>query len=181
MLDVHNLYLETLAELGLVGLLVLAAALVVPLAGAVRRRHAPLIAVAAGGYGMWLVHAVYDWDWELPAATLPALICAGSVLAAGRTRGAVMTPRRQSLLVAAAVLVGVVGTLGLVENRALVQSADKAQRGDYKGALALARRARWLAPWSSEPWTQIAGIRIAQGRRTAAVDAYRHAVAEDPD
>ena len=163
-LDVHNLYLETLAELGLVGLVVLGAALAVPLAGALRLRHAPLIAVAAGGYGIWLVHAAYDWDWELPAVTLPALLCAGSILAAGRIRGAVMTPRRQSILVAAAVLVGVVGTLGLVENRALVQSADKAQRGDYKGALALARRARWLAPWSSDPWTQIAGIRIAQGR-----------------
>ena len=130
---------------------------------------------------MWLVHAAYDWDWELPAATLPAFLCAGAILAAGRVRGARMTARRLSMLVAAALAVGVVGTLGLVENRALVQSADNAQRGDYKGALAMAQRARRLAPWSSQPWTQIAGIRIAQGRRTEAVDAYRHAVAKDPD
>jgi O-antigen ligase len=180
-LDVHNLYLETLAELGLVGLLVLASMLALPLAGALKARQAPLIAVAAGAYAVWLAHAAYDWDWELPAATLPAFICAGAILAAGRVRGARTTGRRQAPLVAAALAVCVVGTLGLVENRTLVQSADHAQRGDYKQALALARRARRLAPWSSEPWSQIAGIRIAQGRRIDAVDAYRHAVAKDPD
>jgi tetratricopeptide (TPR) repeat protein len=180
-LDVHNLYLETLAELGLVGLVILVGALLVPLAGAARSRHLPLVAVAAGGYATWLAHAAYDWDWELPAATLPALICAGSILASGRGRGGPITGRRQSLLVAAALAVAVVGTLGLVENRSLAQSADHAQRGDYKEALALARRARWLAPWSSDPWAQIAGIRIQQGRRIDAVDAYRHAVAKDPD
>jgi tetratricopeptide (TPR) repeat protein len=180
-LDVHNLYLETLAELGLIGLVILVGALLVPLAGAARSRHLPLVAVAAGGYATWLAHAAYDWDWELPAATLPALICAGSILASGRVRGAVITGRRQSLLVAAALAAAVIGTLGLVENRSLAQSADHAQRGDYKQALALARRARRLAPWSSDPWAQIAGIRIQQGRRIDAVDAYRHAVAKDPD
>ena len=180
-LDVHNLYLETLAELGVVGLVLLVGALLVPVAGALRSRHLPLIAVAAGGYATWLAHAAYDWDWELPATTLPAFICAGSILVAGRVPGAVSAGRRQSLLVVAALAVGIVGTLGLVENRALVQSSDHAQRGDYGQALTLARRARWLAPWSSDPWSQIAGIRIAQGRRTAAVDAYRHAVAKDPN
>jgi hypothetical protein len=179
-LDVHNLYLETLAELGLSGLVVLVGALLVPLAGAVRSRHLPLVAVAAGGYATWLAHAAYDWDWELPAVTLPALVCAGAILASGRVPGAVIG-RRQAPLVAAALAIAVVGTLGLVENRSLVQSADHAQRGDYKQALALARRARWLAPWSSDPWSQIAGIRIEQGRRIDAVDAYRHAVAKDPD
>jgi hypothetical protein len=179
-LDVHNLYVETLAELGLIGLVVLVGALLVPLAGAVRSRHLPLVAVAAGGYATWLAHAAYDWDWELPAVTLPALVCAGAILASGRVPGAVIG-RRQAPLVAAALAIAVVGTLGLVENRSLVQSADHAQRGDYKQALALARRARWLAPWSSDPWSQIAGIRIEQGRRIDAVDAYRHAVAKDPD
>ncbi|MGN6797548.1 MAG: O-antigen ligase family protein [Gaiellaceae bacterium] len=179
-LDVHNLYLETLAELGLVGLVILVGALLVPLAGAARSRHLPLVAIAAGGYATWLAHAAYDWDWELPAVTLPALICAGSILASGR-RGGPITGQRQSLLVLAALAIAVVGTLGLIENRSLAQSADHAQRGEYKQALALARRARRLAPWSSDPWAQIAGIRIQQGRRIDAVDAYKHAVAKDPD
>jgi Flp pilus assembly protein TadD len=113
--------------------------------------------------------------------TLPALICAGAVLAAGRAGGTAPIGRRQSPLVAAALVIGVVGTLALFENRTLVQSADHARRGDYKQALALARRARWLTPWSSAPWLQTAGIRIQQGRRIDAVDAYRHAVAKDPD
>lgn len=180
-LDVHNLYLETLAEQGLVGLMVLIAALLVPLTAAARSRHLPLVAVAAGGYATWLAHAAYDWDWELPAATLPALICAGFIVASGRVRGAVLTGPRQWLLVVTALAVGVVATLGLVENRSLVQSADRAQHGDYAQALSLAERARRLAPWSSGPWTEIAGIRIAQGKRIDAVEAYRHAVDKDPN
>jgi len=31
---------------------------------------------------VWLLHASIDWDWQMPAVTLPALIAAGAVLAA---------------------------------------------------------------------------------------------------
>jgi peptidoglycan/LPS O-acetylase OafA/YrhL len=29
----------------------------------------------------WALHAGIDWDWEMPAVTLPALACAGLVIA----------------------------------------------------------------------------------------------------
>ena len=30
----------------------------------------------------WLLHAMIDWDWQLPAATLPTLILVGALIAA---------------------------------------------------------------------------------------------------
>jgi O-antigen ligase len=79
-LDAHNLYLETLAELGPVGLALLVAALALPLL-AIRRRGA---AVAGAAYVAFLVHAGIDWDWEMPAVTLAGLGCAAALLVAQR-------------------------------------------------------------------------------------------------
>src|SRR5438309_11731428 len=73
--DAHNLYLETFAETGLVGLLLLLATLAMPLAAAWRSRGRPLAAVVAGGYVSYLVHASVDWDWEMPVVTVTALLC----------------------------------------------------------------------------------------------------------
>ena len=65
MLDAHSLYLETLAELGLVGLALLVLALAPPLVAGFRGVEA----AATGGYVAFLIHAGLDWDWELPAVT----------------------------------------------------------------------------------------------------------------
>jgi O-Antigen ligase len=84
-LDVHSLPLEMAMELGLVGLLTLA----LFLAGvglAARRalhREPGLLAGAAAAATVWLLHATIDWDWQVPAVTLPALVMAGALIAAG--------------------------------------------------------------------------------------------------
>jgi O-antigen ligase len=79
-LDAHSLYLETLAELGPVGLGLLAALLALPVAAGVIARRQPLAVPAFGGYVAYLVHAAQDWDWELPAVTLAGLACAAALL-----------------------------------------------------------------------------------------------------
>lgn len=179
-LDVHNLYLETLAELGLVGLVLLGAGLLIPLAAAVRVRRHPVAVIAAGAYGAWLVHAAYDWDWELPGVTVGALLCAGAVLVAARGETPRFIPRLRSILVFVACTVGALGTLGLVANRALVQSGNDSRSGNLAAAAAQARRAQEWAPWSSQPWEQLAAIRIAQGDPAGARRAYERAVGKDP-
>jgi O-antigen ligase len=82
--DAHSLYIETLAELGLVGFLLLAA-LIAAVAGGLRRAYRaapgdPLVVAAAAVLAAFAVHAGMDWDWEVPAVTLPALLLAAAVV-----------------------------------------------------------------------------------------------------
>jgi O-antigen ligase len=81
-LDAHSLYLETLAELGPFGLLLLLAMLLAPLRRALALRHAPYVSTAVGAYVAFLVHAGLDWDWEMPAVVVAALCCAAAVATA---------------------------------------------------------------------------------------------------
>jgi O-antigen ligase len=82
--DAHSLPLQTLAELGIVGVLALAAFLAGLLGAAARALRgaasssAPVGAVAA--LVTYLAHAPLDWDWEMPAVTLVALVLAGLVI-----------------------------------------------------------------------------------------------------
>jgi Lipid A core - O-antigen ligase and related enzymes len=98
-LDAHNLYLETLAELGPIGLALLVALLGLPLVTAFRVRWHPLASAATGAYVASLSHAALDWDWEMPVVTIAGLVCgaallvfnredAGTRLLSARSRGA---------------------------------------------------------------------------------------------
>ena len=78
--DAHSLYLETAAELGVLGLLFLMCALCAPLVAAVKAPDRGLAATALGGYAAFLVHAGIDWDWEMPVATLVGLACGAALL-----------------------------------------------------------------------------------------------------
>jgi hypothetical protein len=81
--DAHSLYLETAAELGLAGLACLLALFGGIAAGAARalRRAGPETAPALAGFVTWALHAGIDWDWELPALSLLALVLAARLLA----------------------------------------------------------------------------------------------------
>ena len=85
--DAHNLYLETLAELGPVGLALLLIALGLPLVAVLGTRNHPMVGVAVGAYSAYLGHAALDWDWEMPAVTLAALLCSVALLAIARPGG----------------------------------------------------------------------------------------------
>jgi O-antigen ligase len=94
--DAHSLYVETAAELGLLGLLGLAALVVGAVLAA--RRALKLDPVLAAGPAAvllaWAVHAGLDWDWEMPAITLPAIVFAGVLMAAAdREPGAALVAR----------------------------------------------------------------------------------------
>jgi hypothetical protein len=81
--DAHSLYIETLGELGLVGAVILAA-LLVGVAVSARRafRRTPVQAAGAiAALSVFAVHAGLDWDWEMPAVSLVALLLAGALMA----------------------------------------------------------------------------------------------------
>jgi hypothetical protein len=88
--DAHSLYLETPAELGLVGLALLLALVggVVAAARAALRADRVLAAGPAAALLVWALHAGLDWDWEMPALTLVAVVLAGVLLGGGEPAAA---------------------------------------------------------------------------------------------
>jgi O-antigen ligase len=80
--DAHSLYIETLAELGLVGAALLALFMGGVAVAAARLGHRDPAAAAglAAGLVTWTVHAGLDWDWELPALTGVALVLAAAAV-----------------------------------------------------------------------------------------------------
>lgn len=83
-LDAHSLYFENLAELGLVGTGLLALALGAIFGGLATRIRGSDRALPAGAFAValaWAVHAGVDWDWEMPAVSLPIFLLAGTALA----------------------------------------------------------------------------------------------------
>jgi hypothetical protein len=83
-IDAHNLYAQTLAEQGLIGLIAIGTVvlgvlilLAVRIRGPGRTAYAALFAVSLA----WAISAGVDWDWEMPAATLWLFIAAGLALA----------------------------------------------------------------------------------------------------
>jgi hypothetical protein len=81
--DAHSLPLQTLAELGVVGLALLLTFLGA-VAAAARRAMARAPALAAGPTAalvVYVAHSPLDWDWQMPAVTLVAVAAAALVLA----------------------------------------------------------------------------------------------------
>ena len=88
--DAHSLYVETLAELGVVGFGLLGSLFAA--AGWCGRRAYALDPAAAAGPAAavlaWASHAAVDWDWEMPALTLVAIVLAGALAAWSEERAA---------------------------------------------------------------------------------------------
>ena len=84
--------LQFLAETGLIGGLLALLAFGLLVASAIRRvisfpagRERLVGAALLAGTAAYLVHGLYDWDWNIPAVSLPALVFLGVV--AGSPRG----------------------------------------------------------------------------------------------
>jgi hypothetical protein len=179
--DAHNLYLETLAELGPIGLVLLLLVLVTPLRTVPRVWRDPSAPVAVGVLTAFALHAAVDWDWEIPLLTLIALAAAAVLL--------VLDPVRFSLPLTTSRRLAGCGAVGLALLVALVVHVGNRAAGDALDALAAdhpeqaadaAARARTWMPWSSEG-DQLLGEALAEAGddRAARVPLLR-AVRRDP-
>ena len=106
--DAHSLPLETLSELGAIGMSLLLGFMgaVVTAArrslggkGAIRPAEAAAVTAAVA---VWLAHASVDWDWEMPVLTGIAIVLSAALFQRGRRRRSRRqrtesrsTPRRQ--------------------------------------------------------------------------------------
>jgi O-antigen ligase len=184
--NAHSLYLETLGDLGVVGLVLLLAAFAAGVAAGARHlgrrdaRERERLAALLAAFIAFAVGAAIDWIWQLPVIGIVAMCCLGALAGSGgdavpapvRARG-----RRAPLLAALGVLgacaVLAAQILPWLSVRELRSSYGAVRRGDLRAAIADAGHARALAPWSSSPYTQLALLAeragdLADGRRLIA-------------
>jgi O-antigen ligase len=85
--DAHSLYLQSLAELGIVGFVLILLVVLGILGGLATRIRGPgrgLYAALFATMLAWAIHQGVDWDWQMPAVTLAVFILAGLALARPR-------------------------------------------------------------------------------------------------
>jgi hypothetical protein len=163
--DAHSLYLETLAEVGLVGLLGLVlvlAALAVASAGGwtsgARRAPAPATAMLAAA-SVYVVAVGFDWMWELTAVSVLGIGAAVILASAGSEpaeRRWDSAPGRRAVpslaLAAIAIAAGAIHVPGLVSVERSRASNTQLELGDPGEAVELADDAVSAAPWEAEPY-----------------------------
>ncbi len=206
----HSLYIETLAELGLVGAVLLFAALALIVCALIARlwagdpaERAAWAALLAGTAG-WLVFASVDWNWQMPACTVwlfaagglafgrPAL--AGLVEAPGGVLDASSRPQPvpsklpsvASLalrLVAAGVLLAVIlFPLAVARSdRHLDRALSALQAGDCPTAQRQARLSHDALGRRPEPEMVLAYCAARDRRGAPAAAAAARAVHDDPE
>jgi O-antigen ligase len=177
--DAHSLYLEALSELGVVGLVLVVALLALPIVAG-RRARDPLTTACLASYCAFLVHAAFEWDWEMPVVTVAGLLLA-SVLVRSRasTRDVVLGGVARVAAVAAVAALAAFVVVALVGNTDVVAAEGLIAHGDVQGAAARANRARQLLPWASEPWLVIADARARSLDAAGACASLRAAIARD--
>jgi tetratricopeptide (TPR) repeat protein len=188
--DTHSLYMQTLGELGIVGLALLAAFLAAILIGGARatlrasRRSRPQLAAALAGCAAFCLTASFDWMWQIPVLPVAVLLLASVLLSSGassrRSAGpGLRLPLRAAFAVAAlAALVAI--AIPLASATAVRQSQADARAGDLSAALSAARTAQNAQPGASTPRLQQALLFEQRGDLSLAAEAARAAAAREP-
>ena len=179
--DAHSLYLETFAELGFVGLLLLVGALVAPVLAAIRARRQRLAAAGLGALAAWCAASAFDWHWEMVGVTITALLAAATgLVAAEHGPRRVLGRRARAAAIAAGLALSVFAIWSLVGNQALFAGRDALARRDWASAREHGRRAEGLLVWSAEPEIVLGDAAAGLGDRQAALRSYRKATTIDP-
>jgi O-antigen ligase len=173
----HSLELDTLSETGVVGLVLLVAAVGVPLGAAlVRSRRTGLLAGLAAACTYCVLHMSIDWVWTVPAIGALFFLLLG-IANAGTTGDRPPQPllgKRVLLVSGLAVLAMAIGGFGLPWLSTRLTAAGLRHQ---KSAAADFRWARRLDPLSVDPLLAEAA---AASSPEAAIRPLRRAVAMQP-
>ena len=189
--NAHNLYLETLAELGIPGL-----ALILALLGSVfviglgkwRRAESyerALLSAALAAAAAFVTAAAIDWVWQLAVIPVAFLLLAAAVLrtSAGSRRNAesqtAASVRPRIVLAGLALISLVVITMPMLAVRDVRQSQADARAGRLDSALNAARSAGRFEGFAATPSLQRALVLEAQGNLEAAASAAQDATREE--
>ncbi len=169
----HSVPLQFLSETGLIGaalalgglgLLGAAAVLRVRASGGIERSARLALLAAATG---WAAHSLIDWDWEIPAVTIPALVAVAVAATPtpardARSSGGGPIGIAVASALAAVLLVASAAFPSLSETKR-VDSLSAAGAGSLRDGAADADLAQRLDPLSVEPLFAEAGIAQTEG------------------
>jgi hypothetical protein len=193
--NAHSLYLEAFAELGIVGLVLIASFVAAVLGtGAVRSLRAPpgerlLLAAATAGAAGFATAAALDWVWQLAALAVAFMLLA-AVAVSGyslpephRRRRRTKRRNRHRLQRAAVAAVAVAALVAiwfpLRGATHLRQSQADAAHGDLAAALGQARDAGDAQPYAAAPLLQEALVLEQQGKLAPAAAAAAEATRKE--
>jgi hypothetical protein len=185
--DAHSLYLETLGELGIVGLVlllfffgwVLFVGLRTYLSAARSRRTQ--LAAALAGCAAFVVGAAYDWLWELPVIPIAFLLLVSVLVTAGsrsRRKPVPIGLRVGGVVLAIAAMVAI--AIPLSAATSIQQSQAAVRSGDLGQALTKAEDAIRVEPFAAATHLQKALVLEEQGALAPAAVAAREAVHREP-
>jgi hypothetical protein len=184
-INAHSLYLEVMSDLGLPGIVFLAAALLAIFVGLAMRIRGPdrvLFATVFTAVLAWALHASFDWDWELPATGFFVFGLGGLAIAADRSHSLGWAPPR-----IARVALGI-GSLVLIVSPALMaisqgylNSAVKSlEKGDCGTASREALHSIHTLSVRPEPYQVLGFCDSRAGENELAISMLKTAVARDP-
>jgi O-Antigen ligase len=184
--DTHSLYLQTLGELGVVGIAFLAAFLLSVLIGGGRTvlrappdRRPPLAAALAGCVAFCFT-ATFDWMWQVPVVPVAMLLLAAALVSTqipppSEAKAAFAWPARAGIAVAALVMIVTIA-IPLASATLVRQSQSDANAGNLQGALDAAQTAQDVQPSAASPRLQLALLYEQGGDFAPAAEAAQGAV-----
>jgi O-antigen ligase len=192
--NAHSLFLETLAELGAIGGLLLAGFLLLSLACAWRCRAGPAAAngtaACAGLVVAAIVSAALDWTWQLPAIFAPAIVacalltgpaCARRPLPTGAASRPGLAPALRAVACAFGLVPLLAGATLYLSQSQLEESRAAARAGRLDEAVAAATRSAAIEPWAASPRLQLALLAELEGRLRRASAELSAAIARAPE
>lgn len=190
--NAHTLYFETLAETGIIGLLLLGGLLAWLLGVGILRslRASPELRVwlagATASLAAFLATASLEWVWQM-AAIAAAVMVLGAVIVAGRDdtdAASSPSPRRERWIRAGVVAVALVAMAAVLVPyagaRELRASQNAAAAGDLEGALRHTLTGLRVQPYSASLELQKALVLELAGNLGPAEAAARSATREEP-
>jgi len=185
--DAHSLYLETFAELGIVGLLLIVGVIGSPFVVGIRRiRTVPpeqrvLIAGAVAACAAFAVAAALEWVWELTVLPVAFLLLSAALLGLpGKREPTPRSTRGPRAFLAALAACGLVAiAIPIAGAQAIRDSQADVRAQDLSGALDRANAASTIQPYAASASLQEALVLELQGDYEAAVAAARMATEEE--
>lgn len=194
--DAHSFYLEAFGELGIVGLLLVLALVLIPIGIAVtgalaprQQTRRPYFAAAAAGMVAFAVSAALDWAWEMTVLAVMFWVYVAAVTGPdaefreGRfyrktLRLPLLSSQKWTIAVgslAAIVLIALpmAGTL-------LIRDSQKLYREGEPGALSKAKKATEVNPWAASADIQVALLYLSDEQPEKAVEYGEKATQNEP-